>query len=133
MNNTGTTFKDAQVKLLAGDVNLIDDPRKQIEDGERATKDTGEQKKPQFTEKSFADYHLYELGRPATLKSAETKQLELLDVANVPVERCYEFRSGEAKVAVALRFKNAEEVTKGLGIPLPKGPVRAFPGDTDGE
>ena len=73
------------------------------------------------------------MGRPATLKSAETKQIELLDVPNVPVERRYEFRSGETKVAVALRFKNAEETAKGLGIPLPKGPVRVFQRDADGE
>ncbi|HKI33186.1 MAG TPA: DUF4139 domain-containing protein [Gemmataceae bacterium] len=131
-NNTGTTFKDAQVKLLAGDVNLIEEGRRAgidvIDDREKDAKE-----KPAFIEKSFADYHLYELGRPATLKSAETKQIELLDVANVPVERRYELRPGEAKVAVVLRFKNAEEVAKGLGIPLPKGPVRVFQRDADGE
>src|SRR5262249_13775924 len=87
----------------------------------------------QFTEKSFADYHLYELGRKATLKSAETKQIELLDVADIPVERKYAFRSGETKVAVVLQFKNAEETIKGLGIPRPKGPIRVFQRDSDGE
>ena len=131
-NNTGTTFKDAQVKLLAGDVNLVEDGSKpQAWGGPKGGKDNKE--KPQFSEKSFADYHLYEMGRPATLKSAETKQIELLDVPNVPVERVYEFRSGETKVAVALHFKNAEETAKGLGIPLPKGPVRVFQRDADGE
>jgi hypothetical protein len=131
-NNTGTTFQDAQVKLLAGDVNLA-------EDGVRLSGRGGpwggreKDAKPQFTEKSFADYHLYELGRKATLKSAETKQIELLDVTSIPVERRYEFRSGEAKVAVALHFKNAEATAKGLGIPLPKGPVRVFQRDADGD
>jgi hypothetical protein len=132
-NNTGTTFRDAQVKLLAGDVNLVGEGEGFKDEVTRLQGKFGEGKKTQFTEKSFADYHLYELGRKATLKSAETKQIELLDVASVPVERHYEFRSGEAKVAVALRFKNAEEVAKGLGIPLPKGPVRVFQRDADGE
>ena len=54
-------------------------------------------------------------------------------MASIPVERKYEFRSGENKVAVALRFKNAEETTKGLGIPLPKGPIRVFQRDADQE
>jgi hypothetical protein len=131
-NNTGTTFQDAQVKLLAGDVNLAEEgqgPNGRNGPWGGRAKDT----KPQFTEKSFADYHLYELGRKATLKSAETKQIELLDVASIPVERRYEFRSGEAKVAIALRFKNAEATAKELGIPLPKGPVRVFQRDADGE
>ena len=133
-NNTGTTFRDAQVKLLAGDVNLVRDPNQNSNErfDDNAPKDAPA-KRPQFTEKSFADYHLYELGRKATLQSAETKQIELLDVASIPVERRYEFRTGETKVAVALRFKNAEEVAKGLGIPLPKGPVRVFQRDADGE
>jgi len=133
-NNTGTTFADAQVKLLAGDVNLLEEREKLVDElSDRAEKDAKGAKKPAFTEKSFADYHLYELGRRATLKSAETKQIELLDVANIPVERKYEFRSGESKVAVALRFKNTEETTTGLGIPLPKGPVRVFQRDADQE
>jgi hypothetical protein len=132
-NNTGAAFKDAQVKLLAGDVNLVQEGRSSGDVlPESATAD-GPHKTRAFSEKSFADYHLYELGRPATLRSAETKQIELLDVADIPVERKYEFRSGEAKIAVVLRFKNAEMVAKGLGVPLPKGPVRVFQRDADGE
>ena len=132
-NNTGATFQDAQVKLLAGDVNLVEEGRRPgPREGPWGGRESPEDR-PQFTEKSFADYHLYELGRKATLRSAETKQIELLDVASIPVERRYEFRSGEPKVAVALRFKNAEGTAKGLGAPLPKGPVRVFQRDADGE
>jgi hypothetical protein len=131
-NNTGTTFADAQVKLLAGDVNLVGEGRHAGSWGGRMEGMTKDRIQP-FTEKSFADYHLYELGRKATLKSAETKQIELLDVASVPVERRYEFRSGESKVAVALRFKNSEKTARGLGVPLPKGPVRVFQRDADGD
>src|SRR5262249_8501654 len=88
-NNTGTTFQDAHVKLLAGDVNLVEEGRRAGGwGGPRSSPDAPEDR-PGFTEKSFADYHLYELGRKATLKSAETKQIELLDVASVPVERRY--------------------------------------------
>jgi hypothetical protein len=132
-NNTGTTFKDAQVKLLAGDVNLVVEQPGMAGAWGGPTGGVAPLSKAQFTEKSFADYHLYELGRPATLKSAETKQIELLDVSNIPVERAYAFRSGEAKVAVVLRFKNAEAVAQGLGVPLPKGPIRVFQRDGDGD
>jgi hypothetical protein len=92
-----------------------------------------ETKVPQFTEKSFSEYHLYELGRKVTVKDQETKQIELLDVANIPVQRNYALRPGESKVAVVLEFKNSEKTNAGLGIPLPKGPMRVFQRDLDRE
>jgi hypothetical protein len=134
-NGTGTTFKDARLKLLAGDVHLVRPPVEVVDwDKEAKTWFAPErEKKPQFAEKSFSEYHLYELGRPATLRDQETKQIELLDVRQVPVARHYELRGGESKVAVVLEFKNSDKTADGLGVPLPKGPVRVFQRDADGE
>jgi hypothetical protein len=86
-----------------------------------------------FTEKSFAEYHLYELGRKATVKDHETKQIELLDVSEIPVSRHYAYRGQGNRVEVVLQFKNDKAVSQGLGIPLPKGSVRVFQRDRDGE
>jgi hypothetical protein len=86
-----------------------------------------------FTEKSFAEYHLYELGRKATVKDHETKQIELLDVSEIPVTRHYAYRGQGNRVEVVLEFKNDKAVNQGLGIPLPKGSVRVFQRDRDGQ
>src|SRR5439155_23306287 len=60
-NHTGTTYKDAQVKLMAGDVHIVQDaqPRPVMMQRARAGADKAA---PAFAEKSFAEYHLYELG-----------------------------------------------------------------------
>jgi len=134
-NNTGAGYKDAQVKLLAGDVhtvqeNLVQPVPVMLNRGMEMQRKAAA---PQFAEKSFAEYHLYELGRTTTLKDRETKQIELLDVEGIPVARKYAYRGEGNKVAVVLEFKNNEKVAQGLGIPLPKGPVRIFQKDLDGQ
>jgi hypothetical protein len=132
-NGTGTTFKDARLKLLAGDVHLVRPAAVLAMDKEKKKTEEETTNKPQFAEKSFSEYHLYELGRPATVRDQETKQIELLDAQQVPVTRHYEFRSGESRVAVVLEFKNSDRTADGLGVPLPKGPIRVFQRDADGE
>lgn len=133
MNNTGATFKDAQVKLLAGDVNLVQ--QGVIPVGTDLSDPTagGGGRRAGFTEKSFSEYHLYELGRKTTVKASENKQIELMDITGIPVDRRYSLRPHENKVSVVLEFKNTEKVNDGLGIPLPKGPIRVFQRDNDGE
>jgi hypothetical protein len=132
-NNTGTGYRDAQVKLMAGDVHVVQEKAGLPHEGE--VRELGKRKSgaaPQFGEKSFAEYHLYELNRKTTLKDRETKQIELLDVEGIPVQRKYVYRGEGNKVAVALEVKNDEKVREGLGIPLPKGPVRVYQKDVDG-
>jgi len=105
-----------------------------------------------FKEKSFFEYHLYTLGRPTTINSNSTKQLELFPQrAGVPIEKVYvyyglapQFRSwmspspmsdrnlgteSNKKVDIYLRLKNEEQA--GLGIPLPAGRVRVYKRDAD--
>jgi hypothetical protein len=133
-NNTGATYKDAQVKLMAGDVHIVQEPRMpRTMPQMRAGAALAAKAEPAFTEKSFAEYHLYQLGRKATLKDRETKQIELLDVTEIPVSRHYAYRGQGNKVEVMLQFKNDKAVREGLGIPLPKGSVRVFQYDQDGQ
>jgi hypothetical protein len=126
-NNTGTTFKDARLKLVAGDVHLVR-PEPVFAPplpGPGGGGGGG------FVEKPFSEYHLYELGRPATLRNQEVKQIELLTVVQVPVRRQYQV--GDGTVSVTMEFRNSAAAAAGLGVPLPKGPVRAFQRDADGE
>ncbi len=128
-NSTGTTFRDARLKLLAGDVHRVEPeaPPQMPAPGPGGGGGGGG-----FVEKAFSEYHLYELGRRATLRNQETKQIELLDVRQVPVTRRYEFNTGQGKVATSLEFRNSTKTAEGLGVPLPKGPVRVFQVDADG-
>jgi len=86
---------------------------------------------PQFKEKPFFEYHMYTLGRKATLKDNQIKQLSLFPPTKVAVNKIYTYdgaRYGK-KVRVNLEFRNSSKA--GLGIPLPKGKVRVYKEDTD--
>lgn len=132
-NRSGLTYENAKLKLMAGDVHVVkEDERERGRlrgDVERLSM---ARKRADFEEKAFAEYHLYELPRPATIKDNQTKQIELVDITGIPVERTYQFRSDENKVRVILEFKNAKETHPDLAIPLPKGPVRVYQTDADG-
>ena len=86
-NQSGKTFANARIKLMAGDVSKI-----QLEAcsiiGERGTCD-GSGGGPTVTEKAFDDYHLYTLARPTTLHDRETKQVEFIRATGVKSERLY--------------------------------------------
>src|SRR5262249_56365607 len=58
-----------------------------------------------------SDLHLYELGRTATIREAETKQIELLDVRDIPVVRKYvaDPANHGKQVTVAVEFDNSEK------------------------
>lgn len=151
LNQSGATFEDAQLKLIAGDVNRAPQGN-QYARNERArgamVADMAMEKG--FEEKSFFEYHLYTLGRPTTIVDASTKQVELFETArSVPAEKVLVFdglggqwnywgygrqtnralgQGIEPKVEVYLKFTNGEE--DGLGVPLPAGRIRVSQMDT---
>ncbi|USN98460.1 MAG: DUF4139 domain-containing protein [Phycisphaeraceae bacterium] len=145
LNQSGGTYDDAKLKLIAGEVNRAPQPQKMMRRGGAggavemlAAAPAG------FEEKSFFEYHLYTLGRPSTIPDNSTKQIELFEPArSVPAEKVlvyygldgsrYGFfanpmvdrnfgQTGNTKVDVYLKFKNEKKA--GLGIPMPKGRVR---------
>ena len=133
-NNSGVTFEDAQLKLLAGDVNLI--RREMRIDNERSLSEwwgrEGLDGRSQFQEKSFFEYHLYTLSRPTTLRSAETKQIELVSGNGIKLKRGYVYDPTVNRTAarVVSEMKNSEK--NGLGRPLPKGVIRLYAPDPEG-
>jgi hypothetical protein len=135
-NQTGTTFHDAGLKLMAGDVHLVKDQRfsKEIARGRKLNRLLSKREGVGFEEKSFAEYHLYTLGRRTTLANAQTKQIELIAVEQIPVEKEYLYKPDfGSQVGTVLVFKNSKTTRPGLGIPLPKGPFRVYLRDADGE
>ncbi len=132
-NNSGVTYENAELKLMAGDVNLIKPPTVhygQWEMDDKADESGGGG--PEFKEKSFFEYHLYTLGRPTTIRSAETKQIELISGSGIKMKRGYVFDENFNKTAarVVSEFKNSKE--NGLGKPLPKGVIRLYAPDPTG-
>ncbi len=143
-NNSGTAYKNAELKLVAGDVNRV---QEQVQMDKMKSMRAGVASAaapPQFQEQAFFEYHLYTLQRPATLKNNETKQISLLSAANFAVKKelivngqQYYYQGynnpGEPikeKVGVYVEFKNSKE--NQLGQPLPAGVVRVYKADSDG-
>jgi hypothetical protein len=142
LNQSGARYQDARLKLIAGDVNRVEaaTPLVRAKVAEMATMDAAAA--PGFEEKSFFEYHLYTLGRPATIPNNSTKQIELFDAATrVPAKKQLVYYGGDfggdygapmldgemnpgsnTQVAVWLKFDN--EKASGMGIPLPAGRIR---------
>ncbi|MEO8316494.1 MAG: DUF4139 domain-containing protein [Pseudomonadota bacterium] len=139
INQSGATYPEAQLKLIAGDVNRVQPPRNQ--GGMQVQMMKSEAADAGFAEKAFDEFHLYTLGRRTTLPNNSTKQIELFDQAKkVPAQRLlvlsnaqlsnfagrYTDRNfpatGENKVDSYLAFRN--DRTSGLGLPLPRGRIR---------
>ncbi len=152
-NTSGATFKDAKLKLVAGDVHRAPVaaprgyPRPMMAKMAMAAEMDGG-----MSEKAFFEYHLYSLGRPTTLADNSSKQVEMASAAGIPVKKqfiydgvegvqwtefygdaysdpSYGLNSGK-KVSVFFELQNKK--TDGLGIPLPKGRVRVYKKDDDG-
>jgi hypothetical protein len=141
-NKSGTIYKNAKLKLVAGDVNRVKDEYeyrdKMLRVAEAASKAA-----PQFEEKEFFEYHIYTLQRPSTIKDNQTKQISLVTADTIPVKKellfygaqyYYYSQYGEAmsnqKVGVFVEMENRKE--HNLGIPLPKGTVRVYKHDHEG-
>ncbi|MCD4740433.1 DUF4139 domain-containing protein [archaeon] len=137
-NKAGTNFADAQLKLVAGDVNRVT-PQPEHLMYDIAYGAGGDAAPKGFSEESFYEYHLYTLGRPTTVKENQMKQIELLSAEEVPVTKEYVFEpsgswyssSSSGKVKTMLNLKNSEE--NGVGMPLPKGRVRVYKADSTGQ
>src|SRR5438876_3583923 len=88
-NQSGKTFDNARIKLMAGDVSKIQ-PRQMydLEVSSRAVNGMAAPA-PAVTERTFDEYHLYTLARPTTLHDRETKQVEFIRAANVASKRIY--------------------------------------------
>ncbi|MBU1096730.1 MAG: DUF4139 domain-containing protein [Ignavibacteriae bacterium HGW-Ignavibacteriae-2] len=133
-NQSGTTYKDAKLKLIAGDINMIQEQPTVYMNGLRRAKTMSIEADEQFAEKSFFEYHIYNLKRPTTLANNETKQISLFESNNVKAGKKFYYKSFnnyggtiQGKVSVVVEFINSSD--DGLGVPMPKGKVRVYKHD----
>ena len=150
-NQSGLDFKEAAVKLMAGDVSRAPEgsARQEVYNGLAMKVAGGAPAQP--TERGFDEFHLYDLNRTTTVRDREVKQIEFVRVPEFPAQRIYVYdgallpsqQYGEdyirnertygtvsnPKVATMLEFKNSKE--NGLGMPLPRGEVKMYRRDRD--
>ena len=137
-NNAGTTFENARLKLVAGDVNRVQSaiPTSRVMYN-LAEEEVGG---GQFQEEQLFEYHMYTLQRPTTLQNNQQKQVTLFNAPDVsvvkefvydPSRRYYWQSSDSTKINVMLNLKNSED--NGMGLPLPKGVVRVYKKDSEGK
>ncbi len=136
-NQSGARYPDAKLKLIAGDVHtVVEQPAeimKYLFQTAVATSMPSWVPPKEFKEKAFFEYHLYTLSAPSTVNDNQIKQLNLLAKRGIQARRVYYYPAwhGNQKVDVQLRFKNDKQ--HNLGMPLPKGKLRFFQADPDGE
>jgi hypothetical protein len=141
-NGSGTSFRNAQLQLVAGNLNRVRQELRALADN-MATREA-EVAAPKMSQESFSEYHLYTLGRKTTINNAETKQVSMLGATGFPVIKRYvvngDFRYYRGQqhpgapikddVEVFYQLKNDEKT--GLGMPMPAGIVRVYQSDTKG-
>jgi len=128
-NQSGAGYKDAVIKLIAGDVRRVQ-PEQPRMYRQEVMMMKAQSAGAGFEEKSFMEYHMYTLGRKSTVNNRQTKQIEFIEPAlNVPVKKLYiyDHKKMPKKMQVKLEFENKKEY--GLGIAMPKGKIRVFKKD----
>jgi hypothetical protein len=129
-NKSGAGYKDATIKLIAGDVRRVQEARPMDYAEGGLVMRSMAKAAPAFEEKAFMEYHLYTLSRPSTVNNNQVKQIEFIEPAlGVPVKKIfiYDRQQKADKVQIKLEFENTKE--NHLGIALPKGKVRVFKKD----
>jgi hypothetical protein len=156
-NQSGKRFDGAKVKLIAGDVNKIQQGGVAGNAGRMDREELRPMSRmaPTVTEKSFDEYHMYSLKRAMTLHDRETKQVEFVRASGVKSQEIYVYNGAKIdtnryggwaaenirqdqnygtlsnpKVWVMREFVNSS--ANQLGIPLPKGRARFYRQDDDG-
>ena len=154
-NQSGRTFDNSRIKLMAGDVSKIQ-PNENFVFAARKAAMAADAAAPAVTEKAFDEFHLYTLEHATTLRDRETKQVEFIHASNVASRQLYVYDGAQIdynryngwnwenirndhsygtesnpKIWVMREFVNSEG--NHLGMPLPKGRVHFYRRNDDGQ
>ena len=154
-NQSGKTYRSAHIKLMAGDVNKLQPQSGVVMGAMRDSLDRNEVAMPGVKERAFDEYHLYTLPNATTLHDRETKQVEFVRADGIQSSTVYLYdgvkideryrgwtydsirtqseygTAWNPKVWIMQEFKNS--TANHLGIPLPKGRMRFYRRDEDGQ
>jgi hypothetical protein len=141
-NGSGTSFTNASLQLVAGELNRVRQEFAKMAD--EAGLQRAAAAPPPMTSEAFSEYHLYSVGRKTTIHNAETKQISMLTGTGVPVKKRYVvngqsfyYRNAQnpgapIKDSVHVFYQLTNDQRGGLGLPMPAGTVRVYQADTRG-
>jgi hypothetical protein len=139
-NNSGTSFNQASLQLVAGNLNRV----KSFMADMVAKRAEAAAPVAQMAQESFSEYHLYTLGHKTSINNSETKQVSMLSGTSVPVRKRYVvdgqafyYRNAQhpgapLKDDVAVYYELKNDEASGLGMPMPAGVVRVYQADSKG-
>jgi hypothetical protein len=154
-NQSGRTFEQARIKLMAGDVSRARADEALVFARAAAISGAGVLSPP-VTERTFDEYHLYSLARATTLRDRETKQVEFIRAHGVESQTIYVYDGArlegsrwrghdpeslrrqpeygaDSNPKVWVMRELANSAANNLGIPLPRGKVRFYRQAEDGQ
>lgn len=128
-NNSGASYEQAVLKLVAGSVNRVSESDRYIPERALDMVMAVERQQKAFDSQGLFEYHLYTLQRPVTISNNENKQISLFDAQNVRTTKRFIYSGSGVggstqpdPLNVFVEFDNT--ATQGLGIPMPKGVIR---------
>ncbi len=140
-NGSGARFADAELQLLAGDVN-ISSPRRAVFRAMDAVVAEVVSAPQEMLEEAFSGYHVYTASEALTLEPGELRRIRLLGGDGISVQKEYVSTGGVGSrqrqaepqpVPVTVRYRVARPMEAELGaVPLPAGTVRIYKPDDGG-
>lgn len=138
-NESGTAFRDASLKLVAGEVQRAAAKRQPVMYS-LARSEMAMDSSSGPSREVLADYHLYEFPARVSIRDHETLQLAFRDADSVKVEKDYvsvapvalhQMREPQTgRFDIRYTFDNSKRGS--LGEPLPAGRARVMKADSDG-
>jgi len=129
-NRSGKEYKQAKLKLVAGDLHRARPENMMAMEQDRMYKTM---RAAPVETRQFFEYHLYEISFPVTVGNREEKQIQWLNPTLIQSQKRYVYegtRDQFTNIPIKIMFTNDEK--SGTGVALPGGVVRLFKKDTDG-
>ncbi len=142
-NNTGMSFNNAHLRLIAGKIHCVNDGGR-YKERSLFLAAKGASGKEAIKEKGIFEYHMYSIHRHVTLKARQTKQISFIQSRAFSVKKILKIRNKRlglyrfSYIGPVMRqhpdvyvvFKNVRQ--NGLGMPLPGGIVRVYRDSNEG-
>ncbi len=136
-NNSGTSYRNANILLVAGSPTQGNSRRNSGGFGRLNTGTIDQAGTESNDRERLGDFYLYPLGNRTTVANAQQKQVSFMDVKGAPARNTYEFNVGRfnnrdfTSASSVLKFTTSK--SGGLGDQLPSGVMRVYMQDRSGD